>query len=335
MTVTAAGGPSPDVAPGSSPSISSPRRLAIRVPATAANLGPGLDTLGAAIDLWNDVLWERGPSGRPGQGVEVVVRGEGAEELLSGRVENLVLRGMEASLSECGLALPSGRLTLVNRIPLARGLGSSAAAVVAGVALGRVLAGRRPVPEEVVPIAARIEGHADNVAPAALGGVQIVSGGGAAGYRVACPRLYGVVLWPDVTLATTEARRVLPPSVRLETAVRAMQRVALLVAALRAGDEQAIREATYDELHQERRAELVPGLADVLDFARRTMRLAAVISGSGPSLLVLSTSPLPETVGRELTRRWQSHHVAVRWRAVRLGGPGLRLLRTEGRRTAV
>lgn len=335
MTFTATGGPDPDGVAGLPALAGEVRRCVIRVPATAANLGPGLDTLGAAIDLWNEVHWERVAAGLQGEGVEVAVRGEGAADILSGRAENLVLTALRASLDELAAPLPNGRLTLVNRIPLARGLGSSAAAVVAGVALGRVLAGRQLVPEEIVPLAARIEGHADNVAPAALGGVQIVSGGGAAGYQVECPRLYGVVIWPEYALATADARRVLPRSVQLETTVRAIQRVALLVAALRAGDERALREATGDELHQDRRAGLVPGLADVLDFARRTMQLAAVISGSGPSLLVLSTSPLPDSVGRTLAERWRGHGIAARWRAVRLGGPGVSLSRSGGRRTAV
>jgi homoserine kinase len=221
------------------------RQVTVRVPATTANLGPGFDCLGLALGLWNRLRLEGGPSG-------ISVIGEGADVLSRGE-DNLVLRAASAVFREAGLPKPSLRLSCRNSIPLSRGLGSSAAAVVGGLVAANILCGEPLERATLLRVATALEGHPDNVAPALLGGCQIVVRDGddlvTAGVRV--PRwLRAVVFIPEVAMPTSEARAVLPPDVSRRDAVYNAGRVALLVNALATGKAEDLRVATQDALHQ-------------------------------------------------------------------------------------
>jgi homoserine kinase len=253
----------------------------VRVPATSANLGPGFDTLGLALALYNEV------TAREGDGVSVTIEGEGAGRLSAGR-DNVVARGVRQAYEAAGRPFKGVTLTCVNRVPTARGLGSSAAAWVAGLVAGNALLGEPLSRDALLALAARAEGHPDNVTAAVLGGLTVSC---ALGDRIAAISLpvpdavRWVVLVPEVTSATAAARAVLPPSYPRADAVFNVQRVALLLAALQSQRLDLLGAALDDRLHQPHRLRLFPWMPAVAEAARRAGALGCVLSGAGPSLL--------------------------------------------------
>ena len=260
-------------------------RAAVRVPATSANLGPGFDALGLALDLCDDLELEATTGG-----VEIEVEGEGATSVPSGE-GHLVVQALRRGLDHAGAPQVGVRLRAVNRIPHGRGLGSSAAATIAGLLLARGLVSEPDAldDETVLQLAVEFEGHPDNVAPALLGGVVLswMDGAIARAARLRCAphALRPVVLLPQATLSTHQARTLLPATVPHGDAVFNGARAALLVHAL-AEDPSLLLQATEDRLHQEQRA---PGMPQSVELMRvlRQEGLPAVISGAGPSVLVL------------------------------------------------
>jgi homoserine kinase len=258
----------------------------VRVPATSANLGPGFDALGLALGLYNTVRVE------PAAALEVVVEGEGAAALPRDE-RSLLWRALCAAVERAGATPPTVRLVCHNRIPLARGLGSSSAAIVAGLLAGNRLAGDQLDRNALLALAVALEGHPDNVTPALLGGVRVcVQGeGGLSQVAVPLPRpLYAALFVPDRPLPTAEARRALPATVPWGDAVYNLGRAALLVAALATGEYRLLAEATRDRLHQPARARLFPALPALLAAARAAGALGACLSGAGPSVLALAES---------------------------------------------
>lgn len=260
-------------------------RVSVRVPATSANLGPGFDALGLALSLHNEV--RAGPADR----VTVEIEGEGADRLPRDE-RNVVARGVRLAFEEAGRAFGGCALSCVNRIPTARGLGSSAAAWVGGLVAGNALLGS-PLPHEVLlRLAVRAEGHPDNVAAALLGGLTVSCGTDDGALAVALPvppELRWIALVPELSSSTAEARAVLPRSVPRADAVFNVQRVALLLAALQAGQAGPLATAMDDRLHQPYRERLFPWMPRVTAAARAAGALACVLSGAGPSLLAVVT----------------------------------------------
>lgn len=260
--------------------------VSVRAPASSANLGPGFDALGLALALYDDVTAEL----RPGP-TTVTVRGQGAGELPTDR-DHLVVRAILATCRELGIEPPDAALTCENRIPQARGLGSSAAAIVAGVLLARALAGpagRALDDDAVLRLAARIEGHPDNVAACLRGGLTIAwqAADGARAVRVApAGAVHPTVFVPAGQGLTAAARAALPATVPHADAAHAAGRAALLVHAL-ASDPSRLLDATEDRLHQEYRAPAAPATA-ALVARLRAAGVPAVVSGAGPSVLALS-----------------------------------------------
>lgn len=255
-------------------------RLTARVPATSANLGPGFDCFGLALDLCNEVLIDTEADGG------VTWEGEGADELPTDGTD-LVSRAMRLAASNGDDSIPAHRLHGVNRIPLASGLGSSAAAAVAGVALARALLGHRSDAETTFGIAAALEGHPDNAAAASFGGLVIASGGEVE--RIdPHPDLRPVVLIPDgVRISTEDARRALPDTVARDDAVYNIGRSAMTIVALLRNPAK-LSGALDDRLHQDARLTLAPTVRDV--FRRlRADGYAVCLSGSGPALLAFET----------------------------------------------
>jgi len=261
-------------------------RVSVQVPATSANLGPGFDTLGLALDLCDQLSVEATTGG-----VEISVDGEGAESVPTGE-EHLVVRALRRGLDHAGAPQTGLRLHASNRIPHGRGLGSSAAATVAGLLLARgMISDPGALDDQVVlQLATEFEGHPDNAAPALHGGAVLswMQGGcaRAAALSVAGGVLAPVVLLPTATLATHQARGLLPEQVPYPDAVFNASRSALLVHAL-AGAPELLLEATEDRLHQEQRAPGMPESVELMRVLRREGH-AAVISGAGPSVLVMS-----------------------------------------------
>lgn len=259
----------------------------VRVPATSANLGPGFDALGLALGLYDDVVARIGEDG-----VVIDVAGEGED--LPRDESHLVIRAMRTTFDLLG-GQPRGiELSAANRIPHGRGLGSSAAAIVAGVLLARalVLGGDEALPEEaVLDLAGEIEGHPDNVAAALLGGLTIAwkdDDGFAALSRDVDPRVSPVVFIPPFQASTEQARGLLPESISHADAAFAAGRSALLVAAL-TGAPEALFPGTEDSLHQAYRAPAMRTSADLV-ASLRAQGHAAVISGAGPTVLAFAAS---------------------------------------------
>jgi homoserine kinase len=264
------------------------------VPATSANLGPAFDCAGLALTVADELEFQVAEAGR----LEVRMAGEGAQTLPADE-SHLVVRAFRAACEELGWQPPGLRVTARNAIPQGRGLGSSAAAVVAGVLGAWALC---PAVEAidrtaVLRLADRLEGHPDNVAACLLGGATLSWCGadGARAERLAVhPQVVPVVLVPPATLSTHLARGLLPDAVPHADAAHAAGRAALLVHGLTT-DPGVLLEATEDRLHQRQRASAMPSSAALLDRLRSSGH-AAVVSGAGPSVLVLAV----RTEGRDL-----------------------------------
>ncbi len=251
------------------------------MPASSANLGPGFDVLGLALALHNEVVLE------PHRGVSVSVEGEGADHLERDE-ENVVVRGVRAVFERLGRPFPGIKIACINRIPTARGLGSSAAAWVAGIAGANALLAGPLDRDTLLQLAADGEGHPDNVAAALLGGLTVACRSGGRVLAVSLPvspRIRWVVLIPEVRASTAEGRAILPETVSRADAVFNLQRVGLLLAALRDGRADLLAVAMEDRLHQPYRRRLFPWMERVTAAARSAGAAGCVLSGAGPSLL--------------------------------------------------
>ena len=269
-------------------------RVTVKVPATTANLGPGFDCLGMALDIWNSIQVEVGSPG-----FEVV--GKGAETLPRGE-ENLVHESFCIPFSEAGQSVPSVSITCWNEIPLGRGLGSSSAAVVGGLVAGNEICDRPLTQERLLELAAGTEGHPDNVASALLGGCQIVvwEDGRLITSNVPIPEDLGAVVFiPNMTMPTDKARDLLPAKVARQDAVYNIGRVALLVRALSTGDLTHLAVATDDRLHQPARQTLFPAMKNIIKAALGVGALGVFLSGAGSSVLAL-TRERELTIGYEM-----------------------------------
>lgn len=254
----------------------------VRVPASSANLGPGFDALGLALGIYLDCRF------RPAARLAIQVSGRDAEDIPAGE-ENLIWQTALAVAANARLPLSPVELFIHNEIPLGKGLGSSAAALTAGVVIADRLLGLAWKPLRILDEAARLEGHPDNVAACVLGSIvasAIDSGGVARAVRLQLPAHFGLaIVVPDFVLPTAKARSVLPTCYTREDAIFNVQRASLLVAALAAGASSAFPAALEDRFHQPYRTDLVPGLADILKL-RAPGLLGCALSGAGPSILV-------------------------------------------------
>jgi homoserine kinase len=258
------------------------RWTTVRVPASSANLGPGFDALGLALAVYLTCRF------RPAAQLHICVEGRDAGSIPT-TAENLIWQSAGAVARTLGIEMPAIELEIHNDIPLAKGLGSSAAALTAGVVIADRILDLRWKPARILDEAARLEGHPDNVAACTLGSIvasAIDSGGVARAVRLDLPRRFGLaVVVPDFDLPTAKARSVLPQTYSREDAVFNVQRAALLMAAMATGSIGAFPAALQDRFHQPYRAPLVPGLAEIVEL-RAPGLLGCVLSGAGPSILV-------------------------------------------------
>ena len=256
--------------------------FSLRVPASSANLGPGFDALGLALGIYLDCRF------RSSERLEIRASGRDAAAIPTDD-SNLIWRTAQTVAADVDETMPPIELEIRNDIPLGKGLGSSAAALTAGVVIADQILGLGWKPLRVLDEAARIEGHPDNVAACVLGSIvaaAIDSGGAVRAVRLDLPERFAVaVVVPDFELPTVTARAVLPDSCSRADAIFNIQRAALLIAALATGSTGAFPAALDDRLHQSYRAPLVPGLEEILRL-RAPGLLGCVLSGAGPSILV-------------------------------------------------
>jgi homoserine kinase len=254
----------------------------IRIPATSANLGPGFDALGMALSIYLECRF------RPSERLLIRPTGRDAQMISPGD-NNLIWQTAMQVAQHTGRPMPMIELEVTNDIPIGKGLGSSAAALVAGVVVADEALGLNWDRHKILDEAARIEGHPDNVAAAVLGSIvasAIDSEGITRAVRMQLPARYGVaVIVPDFILPTSEARAVLPTTYSRADAVFNIQRSALLIAAMLTQTTEAFHEGLMDRLHQPYRAPLVPGLSEMLELRAEGL-LGCALSGAGPSVLV-------------------------------------------------
>lgn len=264
-------------------------KVIVKVPATSANLGPGFDAIGMALDMWSEYTIERSDK------FEIICEGEGAWDMPLDE-SNLVCFGLRAAFQHAGLPVPTLKYHLVNNIPYARGLGSSSAAIVGGLVAGLVLAGHQVKAwgsEELLNMAAEIEGHPDNVAPAIYGGIQL---GIHTGVRWMTervnlpPGLQCVCFIPEQIGKTSTARGVLKDTITRKEAVFNIGRVAWLINALATNNIDQLRYGVEDALHQPQRAAAVyPHLIPIIKAAVEAGASAAYLSGAGPTVMAITS----------------------------------------------
>jgi homoserine kinase len=275
-----------------------PKRVVVRAPATIANIGAGFDCVGVAL-AWHNLIevsiLEEGST-------EVVATGEGATELPRDET-NLIARAASRAFGS-----PVGfRISCTNAIPLGRGLGSSAAAVVAGLAAGTALASGLEDARSLLPLASELEGHADNVAPCLLGGITVASADHALRFEPPEALRVFVCVAPKA-MSTVAARAALPSELSFPEAVEAVRRASLLVGALATGQASALMEATDDRLHQPARFELMPESAALVK-ALRGEGIPAFLAGAGPSVAAIVSAARSQAVHNVLR-----HHAPAEWR---------------------
>jgi len=279
----------------------------VRVPASSANLGPGFDSLGLALGLYDDVVVRIADSG-----LHVDVAGEGADDVPRDK-RHLVVRAIRATFDLLG-GQPRGlEVVCANRIPHGRGLGSSAAAIVAGVTAARSLVLGGLPDDDALALAAELEGHPDNVAACLLGGLTVAwrSGDDVRATRVVLhPDVRPVLLVPNTRSSTAKARRLLPETVPHADAAWSAGRSALLVEAL-SRNPALLLDATDDVLHQPYRAEAMPRTAAIV-AGLREKGVAAAVSGAGPTVIALAAdAAAAETAMAAAPRGWVAHRLDV------------------------
>ncbi|MFA5141286.1 MAG: homoserine kinase [Elusimicrobiota bacterium] len=277
------------------------KAVRIRIPASTSNLGPGFDVLGMALTLYNEITVERSEK------LVVDIRGEGSDSLPKD-ARNLVVRTFRTLLPR-----PGFRFRMTNRVPLGRGLGSSAAARLGGLLAAAFLGPRRPPPSEIVLRACSLEGHPDNAVPAFFGGLcaSRYEKGKLQFVRLRQPKGLSVVACvPDFEVPTEKARAVMPKQVPLRVAVQTTSRLALLLAAFEHRQYDLLRSAMDDVLHQPYRKKLTPGMAAVIRAALSAGAFGAALSGSGPTVLAFAPKDKAGAAARSMERAFQRVRIA-------------------------
>jgi homoserine kinase len=280
--------------------------ITIRVPATSANLGPGFDSLGLALDLWNETVITLAIE------YSVQIDGEGKEKLSPGE-NNLIIRSAQRLAEYVGKRLPPFHLDCVNRIPLSSGLGSSAAAKLTGLLGANALLGKPLLKDELLDLANEMEGHPDNVAPALLGGlvVSAIDGGNVIARKLSIAPINITVVLPDVHISTQQARAALPDHVTMKDAVHNISRAVLVAEAFRSGDIDLLGKAMTDTLHQPYRLQLIPGAQEAMGAAKEAGAAAVALSGAGPGLIAFS-SKADEGIGEAMKCAFESAGYSAR-----------------------
>lgn len=285
----------------------------IRIPASTSNLGPGFDVLGMALTLYNEITVE------PSEKLLVEIRGEGSGSLPED-AGNLVVQAFRTLLPRQGF-----RFRMTNRIPLGRGLGSSAAARLGGLLAAAFLGKLKASPSEVVLRACALEGHPDNAVPAFFGGLcaSRYEDGKLQYVRLRQPKGLSVVACvPAFEVPTEKARSILPKQVPLSVAVQTSSRLALLLAAFEHGQYDLLRTAMDDVLHQPYRKRLTPGMDGVIEAALRAGAFGAALSGSGPTVLAFAPKNRAGAVGRGMVRAFRRVRIASESLRLRVDADG-------------
>ncbi|MGB8645048.1 MAG: homoserine kinase [Anaerolineae bacterium] len=271
-------------------------KIIVHVPATTANLGPGFDCLGLALQIWNTITLEESAAGEqvvwrdcpPSRRVDPSPFDAAC---LPPPGQNLILKAMHIAWAAARVRPPALRVSITNCIPISRGLGSSAAAIVGGLVAANAWGGNKLSSDRLLELATEMEGHPDNASAALFGGLTISATDGprVTTQRLVPPRAWRAVLFvPAYELVTRRARAVLPRRIPRADAIFNIGRAALLVHAFGTGDPDALNLAMQDALHQPYRARLVPGMFELFEAAQKAGACGVALSGAGPALIAFA-----------------------------------------------
>jgi len=312
-------------------------KVSVKVPATSANLGPGFDCFGIALPIYNTVTIEE--TVLPGTGVEInILKDDELQEIDNLIMENIpkdetsiVYKAIELLYNYIGQTPSELKINIQAQIPIARGLGSSASVIVGALMAANELLGRPADEAALLSIANEVEGHPDNITPAIIGGMVMSSQeeDGSILYRkLDWPEDWALtVCIPDFELATDISRSVLPQEVALKDAVFNLKRSAMLIDAIHTHDTQLLQAALQDKLHQPYRMKLVVGLREIIDALKHQEGyLGCVLSGAGPSILVVSEFNNVENIKAVVKETWNNLNVNVDLRTLKVEKNGAKVI---------
>ncbi|QNJ14349.1 homoserine kinase [Synechococcus sp. A18-46.1] len=289
------------------------QKVVVDVPATTANLGPGFDCLGAALDLNNRFAMRRIEGS--GQRFELIIEGTDGSHLRGGP-DNLVYRAAQRVWKAANMEPVALEARVRLAVPPARGLGSSATAIVAGLMGANALVGEPLSKEKLLELAIDIEGHPDNVVPSLLGGLCMTAKAASQRWRVVrcewISSVKAVVAIPSIRLSTSEARRAMPKAIPVSDAVVNLGALTLLLQGLRTGNGDLIADGMHDRLHEPYRWRLIKGGDDVKAAALEAGAWGCAISGAGPSIIALCAEDKGQAVSRAMVKAWEAAGVASR-----------------------
>ncbi len=311
-------------------------KVSVKVPATSANIGPGFDCLGLALPIYNTITIEE--TVLPGTGIEINMMSEDEDVVdemsfddIPKDENNIVYKAVEMLYNSIGQEPSELKINIQSQIPITRGLGSSAAVIVGGLIAANKLLGSPADETALLSIATEVEGHPDNVAPAILGGFVLSSqeDDGSIVYRkLPWPQEWDItVCIPDFELSTNIARSVLPQTVPMQDAVYNAKHLAMLVEAVNTKDEKLMKIALQDKLHQPYREKLVPGMKDIMEaFKHEDGILGCVLSGAGPSMLVISHKYDLDKIKSIVREIWEPQSIKVDIRTLKVEQKGAEIL---------
>ena len=310
-------------------------KISVKVPATSANIGPGFDCLGLALPIYNTITIEE--TVLPGTGIEINIMSE--EDTIDDMSfddiprdeNNIVYKAVEMLYNSIGQEPSELKINIQAQIPITRGLGSSAAVVVGGLIAANKLLGSPADETALLSIATEVEGHPDNVAPAILGGFVLSSqeDDGSIVYRkLSWPEEWDITICiPDFELSTNIARSVLPSSVPMQDAVYNAKHLAMLVQAVNTKDEKLMKTALQDKLHQPYREKLVPGMKEIMEaFKHEDGVLGCVLSGAGPTMLVISYKYDLDKIKSIVKDIWETQSIKVDVKTLKIEQKGAEIL---------
>lgn len=307
-------------------------KVSVKVPATTANIGPGFDCFGMALSLYNTITLEE--TVYPTTGLEINVIGDSvssrANEFIPKNESNVIYKAVELLYNYVGQTPPALRINIQSNIPIAKGLGSSASVIVGGILAANKLLGEPADLAAILSVANEVEGHPDNVVPAVLGGFTLSSAeddGSIIHKKISWPDEWKVIVCiPDYELATSISRSVLPKTVPIEDAVFNAKRCAMLVEALHTKDAELMQIALTDKIHQPYRSRLIPGFDDIINNLRYTDTIGTVLSGAGPSIMVVSHSSNMEEIKSTVKSTWDSIGIKSTVKTLNIDQDGAKIL---------
>lgn len=303
------------------------KKIRVRIPATTANFGSGFDCVGAALKLYNEIEVMQ-LNKTAGKQLSIEVYGEGKGNLPTNE-RNIVWKAMKKIFDNTNTPLANYHLRLINNIPLARGLGSSSATRIGGLVAANYLTGNKLSMNEIVNIAAELEGHPDNVVPAIFGGfcISYKTDKKIQYLKLNIPKnLVAVLCIPEFEVSTIKARRILPNRIPLKDAVFNSSRVALLIAAILEKKYELLSSAMEDRIHQTYRARLIPGMEKVFQSAKKQGAYGVALSGSGSTILAICNKEVANIVGKAMQNTFLKENIKSQYKICNFDNNGVKII---------